>query len=167
MKHLNSNQLGILGETLFEKYYRSKEGYIVENTTANPEYFSKDIDFFVTDASGNRRSFEVKYDSRVADTGNLYLEIQNIHSSHAQYRGWWLFCEADYLFYGDAQNTKFYVFNVKELREKLKTMEPRTTYCRDYCGQPESEGQLVKLSDIKDIIITTIDVGGFINENNR
>lgn len=160
MKHLNSNQLGNLGETLFEKYYKSKEGYIVENTTANPEYFSKDIDFFVTNPSGHRKSFEVKYDSRVAYTGNLYLEIWNKHSSHAQYRGWWLFCEADFLFYGDAQNSKFYVFDVKELREKLGTINTRITYCRDCYGQPESKGQLVKLSDIKDII-KIVDVGGF------
>ena len=56
---------GKLGEQIFS--YRMKEaGFIVENVSGNPEYWTKDIDFFCTNPSTNgRRSFEVKWDARI------------------------------------------------------------------------------------------------------
>jgi hypothetical protein len=56
-------------------------GYIVEDVTAAPFYWDKDIDFIITStATGITKSFEVKTDSRIANTGNLYLELESINS---------------------------------------------------------------------------------------
>ncbi len=69
--------------------------------SGNPDYWYKDIDCFCTSPrTGATKSFEVKWDSRINTTGNLYLELTNVHSKGG--RGWFSFCEADYLAYGDA-----------------------------------------------------------------
>jgi hypothetical protein len=53
----------------------------VEDVSMNPAYWYKDIDFFVTSSTtGERKSFEVKWDSCISRTGNLYLELTNVHS---------------------------------------------------------------------------------------
>lgn len=75
--------------------------YEVNDVSNNPDYWYKDIDFIVTSpTSGLTKAFECKWDSRINQTGNLYLELTNVHSKGG--RGWFDFCEADYLAYGDA-----------------------------------------------------------------
>ena len=89
----------------------SCRNYKVNNVTRNPHYWYKDIDFIITSrASGLTKSFEVKWDTRVAATGNLYIETT---SRFGDGRGWWEFCEADYLAYGDAVNEIFYIIPVE------------------------------------------------------
>ena len=41
--------------------------------TKSPEYFDKDIDFQVK-YDGLWHSIEVKWDSRIAETGNMFIE---------------------------------------------------------------------------------------------
>jgi hypothetical protein len=86
-------------------------GYTVENVSGNPIYWEKDIDFFCTSpTTGAVRSFEVKWDARLHQTGNLYLELSNVHSKGG--KGWFRFCEADYLAYGDALTKVFYIIDM-------------------------------------------------------
>ena len=119
--------------------------YAVQDVSGDPNYWYKDIDFIVTSPTSNlTRTFEVKYDSRIHSTGNLYLELTNIHSRGG--KGWFEFCEADYLVYGDAINNIFYVIPVQELREKVKMLPARSARC----GY-DSTGLLVSLADIADI----------------
>jgi hypothetical protein len=55
--------------------------YTVVDVSGNPAYFDKDIDFIITSAtSGLTKTFEVKWDSCINRTGNLYLELTNINS---------------------------------------------------------------------------------------
>ena len=55
--------------------------YKVEDVSGNEEYWNKDIDFIITSSTtGTIKTFEVKWDSKINKTGNLYLEIANIHS---------------------------------------------------------------------------------------
>ncbi len=68
------------GEQLFAAIMRRK-GYSVEDTTNNPYYWSKDIDFIATSPTTNKiKSFEVKTDWYINRTGNLFLEIVNVNS---------------------------------------------------------------------------------------
>lgn len=91
-------------------------GYQVTDVTDKPQYWYKDIDFFVTNPYTERTfSFEVKWDRRLADTHNLYLEVENPRSKDGA--GWFSFCEADYLAYGDANNNCFYIIPMAELKE--------------------------------------------------
>ena len=120
-------------------------GYEVLDVSGNPEYWDKDIDFVITSpTTGKVKTFEVKWDSRINSTGNLYLERSSINSKGG--KGWFEFCEADYLAYGDAVSGQFYMIGMQELREAADKLP----YRRACCGY-ESEGQLVSLKDITDI----------------
>ena len=55
---------GRQGELLFSRRMRDA-GYIVEDVSGNSDYWYKDIDFIVTSPSGNTRTFEVKWDTRI------------------------------------------------------------------------------------------------------
>lgn len=136
---------GKLGEYLFQQKMIAN-GYTIKDVSGNSEYWTKDIDFFATSPfTGVTKSFEVKFDSRIHQTGNLYLELSNIHSKGG--RGWFNFCQADYLAYGDAQTRTFYIIPMNELKEKIKSLPKRTASCGS-----DSTGLLVKLNDIQDII---------------
>lgn len=135
---------GRQGEQMFQQIMKDR-GYAVEDVSGNQEYWDKDIDFIITSStSGQVKTFEVKWDSRINKTGNLYLEIANIHSKGS--RGWFEFCQADYLAYGDAANGTFYIISLLELREKVKRLPKRQANC----GY-DSIGLLVSLKDITDI----------------
>ena len=55
--------------------------YKVEDVSGNPEYWPQDIDFIITSpTTGNVKTFEVKYDSKINKTGNLYLELTSKNS---------------------------------------------------------------------------------------
>lgn len=135
---------GKQGENLFKQIMESR-GYTVEDVSGNKEYWDKDIDFIITSpTTGSVKTFEVKYDFRINKTGNLYLEIANIHSKGG--KGWYEFCQADYLAYGDAANGTFYIVPLLELRERVNKLHPRQVNCGF-----DSVGLLVSLSDISGI----------------
>jgi hypothetical protein len=60
--------------------------------------------------------------------------------------GWFEYCKADYLAYGDAANRIFYIIPLLELKQRAK--EVRYRECR--CGW-SSIGQIISLDEIKDI----------------
>lgn len=94
-------------------------GYALTDVSGNPEYWSKDIDFLAkSPRTGLTKSFEIKFDSRINQTGNLYLELTNVHSKGG--RGWFNFCEADYLAYGDAAAGFFYIIPLAALKERVE-----------------------------------------------
>ena len=138
---------GKYGENLFQEIMKGR-GYEVQNVSGDPQYWYKDIDFIVTSStSGLTKTFEVKWDSCINRTGNLYLELTNIHSKEG--KGWFEFCQADYLAYGDARTQTFYIIPLLELREKVKMLPARSARC----GY-DSTGLLVSLKDIADITQT-------------
>jgi hypothetical protein len=56
-------------------------GYTVEDVSGNSEYWDKDIDFIITSPyTGAIKTFEVKFDSRINKTGNLFLETASAYS---------------------------------------------------------------------------------------
>lgn len=135
---------GKQGELLFQQIMEQK-GYKVVDVSGNPQYWDKDIDFIVTSpTSGEVKTFEVKWDYRINKTGNLYLEVANSHSKDAQ--GWYNFCEADFVAYGDAHSRTFYIFPLLELKEKVNKLH------KNYgqCGK-DSIGLLICLKDVEDI----------------
>lgn len=135
---------GKQGEQLFQQAMQNK-GYVVEDVSNDPSYWNKDIDFIITSpTTGLTKTFEVKYDSKLNKTGNLYLELANAHSQNGD--GWFEFCQADYVAYGDAITNTFYIIPLLELREKVKHMPKRIAQCGN-----DSIGQLVSLKQISDI----------------
>ena len=105
------------GESEVKEYLRAA-GYIVEDVSDNPQYWDKDIDLIVTNPSTNKRvSIEVKYDTRIYRTKNFFIEVANIRSKEG--KGWFHFCEADYIYYLDAQNMYVYIFKFTELEDYI------------------------------------------------
>ena len=146
-----SSNNGKQGERLFKEGMMA-QGYTVVDVSNDPNYWDKDIDFIITSpTSGLTKTFEVKWDSRIGTTGNLYLELTNINSKQWKGEGWWPHCQADFLVYGDAQNNQFHIVPMERLRERVEQLPFR----RAQCGY-ESTGQLISLKDIKDIAITIL-----------
>ena len=138
---------GRQGELIFQQRMQEK-GYQVQDVSANEQYFGKDIDFLITSpTSGLTKSFEVKYDTKINSSGNLYLEFVNKNSEGC--RGWFEFCQADYLAYGNAKTNTFLVIPMQELRERVKKLPQRIAFCGN-----DSAGYLVHISQIKDLIQT-------------
>lgn len=138
---------GKYGERLFQQTMKNRN-YIVEDVSGNPDYQYKDIDFIITSSTtGLTKTFEVKWDSKIHKTGNLYLELSNIHSKQWNGEGWWKHCEADYIVYGDSVKRKFYIIPLLELKERVE-QSPKT-YAQCGC---DSIGLLVNLDSIKDIV---------------
>ena len=78
------------GEKLFRERM-SAQGYTVQDVSNNSNYWEKDIDFLVTSPTSKlTKSIEVKWDSKINTTGNLYLETFSINSKG--YKGWYEFC---------------------------------------------------------------------------
>lgn len=139
---------GKLGEQLFAQYMCA-QGYIVNDVSKDQSYFDKDIDFFCANPStGNTKSFEVKWDERIGQTNNLFLEMRNPRSKQWNGQGWWLHCQADFLVYGDAQNRIFYIFPLLELRQRVKNLSLRYKTTNDY-----SEGYLLPLDKVRDLAV--------------
>ncbi len=135
---------GKQGEKLFQQAMQNK-GYTVVDVSNNPSYWNKDIDFIITSPyTKQTKSFEVKFDSKLNKTGNLYLELVNVNSQNGD--GWFEFCQADYLAYGDAITNTFYIIPLLELREKVQHMPKQIAQCGN-----DSIGQLVSLKSISDI----------------
>lgn len=137
---------GKTGEKLLKQQCESK-GWIVKDVSNNPSYWYRDIDFIIENPQNKHViNVECKWDTRINQTGNLYLQVSNIHSKNGN--GWFNFCEADYLAYGDAVTHRFYMIKLDALRKRLRTMNPN----KAYCGGCESVGLLVNLKDIADIV---------------
>ena len=135
---------GRAGELLFKEIMQAR-AYQVEDVSNNPDYWHKDIDFVITSpTTGAVKTFEVKWDSCINSTGNLYLELTNIHSRGG--KGWFNFCQADYLAYGDAVNKVFYIIPFADLKERVAQMQCRVARCG-----ADSTGKLVQLDKIADI----------------
>ena len=123
---------------------------MVEDVSNNPSYWSKDIDFVITSpTTGLVKTFEVKWDSKISKTGNLYLELVNRNS--AGLLGWYEFCQADFLVYGDAERRIFYIFNLEDLRQVVKKKPKEVATC----GR-DSVGYLVSLKSLKGLYTTII-----------
>lgn len=141
-----SRNKGKKGEALFRQIMQNK-GYIVDDVSNDSSFWDKDIDFIVKSPyTGDVKSFEVKYDYCINRTGNLYLELTSIYSKGG--KGWFQFCEADVLAYGDAQTDTFYMIDMQQLRDRVS----QHYYTVGSCGGGESTGLLVPLKDLEDII---------------
>lgn len=135
------------GEFELKKHFR-KLGYRVDDVSNNPAYWSKDVDLILED----NIDIEVKWDQLIATTGNMFIEtVSNIESNKD---GWYKFCEADFLFYGDAENKLYYVFRFSELKEWVEAHkeEYKVATAADYGRdgiKKYSKGYLVPVESVK------------------
>lgn len=99
------------------KQYLKGNGFKVIDVSGNSAYWHKDIDLIATDASGITKTIEIKWDNRICQTGNLYIEYYNDCSK--EHKGWINFTQADILAYGDSYNSVFYLFKMDDIKEYI------------------------------------------------
>lgn len=141
--------------------YLQANGWIVEDVTQNQDYWDKDIDF-VAHSGDTRLTIEVKWDSRIAQTGNMFIEtITDLDRSKG---GWFSFCMADYIYYGDSINQLFYVFKTQDLRNFVSSHMMEERKAADYNTRggvkKVSQGMLVPIKEFSqsyDVQIVILD----------
>ena len=138
--------IGKEGENSLANILRA-QGIDVRDVSGEKEYWAQDIDFIISNGV-KQKTVEVKNDTRIHKTGNMYIETANPRSAGGH--GWFLFCQADYLAYGDAINHCFYFFRLTELREYV---EANRGWLKEVSTFDGSRGFLVGLKDVEDLII--------------
>lgn len=123
-------------------------GYSVQDVSLNPQYYFKGDLLATSPATGATKIFEVKWDTRIHKTNNLYLELSNANSKAKDGLGWFKWCEADFLAYGDAITKQFYIIDLKALKQRAKEVP----YITRACGC-DSVGQIISLKQIDDLIL--------------
>ena len=107
------------GEYEVKKFLRGR-GFQVEDVSDNPVYWAKDIDLIATNPStGRSAAIEIKLDGRISDTGNFFIEFENPRSKNS--KGWFNFCEADFIYYIDETSLLTYIIKFDELRRFIAT----------------------------------------------
>ena len=97
---------GTEGEELLKNYLIKKKGCQIINRADDPEYRAKDIDFEYSIDGKSWCSVEVKSDKRMANTGNIVVEVAMYRKS-GKVNGWLYYCEADILCFIDMINYNF------------------------------------------------------------
>ena len=141
------------------KTYLREQGHKVQDVSNNPDYWKKDIDLIVDDT----HTVEVKWDSKLYDTGNLFVET--LSDTEYKRAGWFKFCEADTLAYGDAVNKYFYLFDFEALKEHIEAHKGdyKTVVAADYGKdgiKKFSEGYLVPIDTLSGLY-NTLDLWGY------
>ena len=110
-------------------------GHTVEDLRDNAEARSKDIDFRVFNKnSSTMTTLEVKTDERSEETGNLFIEYSNTNNRSHNYKGWYYYCEAEYIAFIQEHNHKAHIVLMEELRENIKKTGYRTASSYNACG---------------------------------
>lgn len=142
---------GKKGEMAAQQYLLSR-GWEVKDLTNCDSFYTKDIDFLIS--KGRERHYiEVKWDSRIHQTGNMFIETTT--DLEANKDGWFEFCQAEFIFYGDARNQLFYVFRLEDLKEYIRQdishLESRKAADYNAQGQVKkvSQGLIVPIEDFR------------------
>lgn len=163
----STSSKGRLAEELFSKFLRYK-GFTVVDRRLDDVYMKKDIDFEVKNGSKFLYSVEVKGDTRMAKTQNIFVEESMMRQSGRR-NGWLYYCEADYLCFMDLNNYIFYLIKWPELKERiLRGFWPLSSF-NNKIDKCEGYGYKVPVRDLfKMNLLQCVDriyFGGRSNEN--
>lgn len=137
------------GEYEVKKFLRGR-GIQVKDVSDNPVYWAKDIDLIATNPiTGKSAAIEIKLDGRINDTGNFFIEFENPRSENS--KGWFNFCEADFLYYIDETSLLTYIIKFDELRRFIATHKRNLAIKSTFDG---SIGYIVPLAAMP--VFTTI-----------
>lgn len=97
--------------------YLVSQGWKVKDLTQCEAFFSKDIDFLIIRGQ-EQHYIEVKWDNWIHQTGNMFIETTTDLDFNKD--GWFKFCRAEFIFYGDARNELFYVYRLDDLKAYIQ-----------------------------------------------
>ena len=138
------NAKGKVGEALVSQYLINK-GWDVEDTSSNPDYFKKDIDFLVS-KNGLDMAIEVKTEAKMNETGNMFIE-DKISYSYGSKPGWRHYCEADYMWHVNPKTQIAFVYKAKDMAELIDSYVFKYRSCND--GFKMVYGYLVPIEKYK------------------
>lgn len=125
MCYVEDKKNGNKGEGLILNWLKKQKSIIdIKDVTNNSKYFNKDIDFIFTLKNGKVVTCDVKYDSSIVKTGNIFLET--IKNNRTMVDGWFITSEADFIFivFGGPDD-RFLTLPLKEARDYFKINKNR------------------------------------------
>ena len=134
------------GESLL-KQYMIKKGFQIIDRSNDPAYQAKDIDFEFSRDGKHWSSVEVKSDYRMAQTGNIVVEVA-MYRKKGKSKGWLYYCEADYLCFIDMQSYNFYFFDWEGLQREVLNGRWKFTIFDN--GTDNCDGEVCKIP-LKDL----------------
>ena len=105
-----------MGEAL-AKQWLEKQGWKCFDISNIETTWKADIDLLAV-KEDTARLIEVKYDNRIFDTGNMYIEL--ITDKHRNRKGWIYTTASNYIMYGDAVRNIFYIMRTTDLLDYLE-----------------------------------------------
>lgn len=139
------NETGFRGERRIKKFFE-ENSYEVEDLTKNSQFFYQG-DFKVTNPiSQKSRIYEVKTDSCIARTGNMFVEQWDGAKG-----GWFEYLPNDtWLLYYDFNNNIAYQMEMRELRNFIELEKGRLhrAQCSKDGKHHTSRGFLVPIADL-------------------
>lgn len=140
-------------------------GAQIEDVSANPTYWAQDVDMLAR-KDDKELKIEVKWDQMVSRYGNIFLEtFSNLEKGES---GWFIYSQADILWYGDSVNKLFYLYKLEDLRQYLDTREP--LYIKKHTKQchkdknKTSEGLCIPVNELAHLCIAVIDINEALKE---
>jgi len=116
MAFKRDKQMGDTGEALAYEWLAARELVAcVEDVSKDPHYQKKDIDFIVNLTTGNQLKVDVKYDTRIDQTGHVFIEL--ISNNTRWSPGNFLYSEADLFLYIFAKSEQVLILPLKETRD--------------------------------------------------
>lgn len=152
------DDFSVIGEPVHPGEYELKwalreHGYKVKDVSMDPQYWHEDVDLIATNIFTDAvTKIEVKWDKRLAETGNFFIEINNPKGECG--KGWFKICQADILAYGDAINKIFYMIEFPKLKEYINENESSLEMRRTWDG---SEGYVLPVGAVA-AFTTTFDL---------
>lgn len=111
------------------------QGQNVIDMSDDLEYRRKDIDFLViTKNKKEERTLEVKSDYKSQYTENFFVEYQNYNNKKRDYKGWYYYCQAEYICFVQQENHKAYIVKFEELKQDIKKNRYRSAPSNDTWG---------------------------------
>lgn len=107
--------IGASAEKEVKKHLETR-GHIITDVSHDKSYQSVDIDFVMRSPQGQTATLEVKHDSKLKKTGNIFIEWA-FDRKTGLYKGWGQKCEADYICFYDADIRTGYIFDWYKLKQ--------------------------------------------------
>lgn len=120
--------------------------WLVKDVEDSKYFQSIDVDLVVDDC----KYVEVKYDTRMRQTGNLFIE--NISCCEVMSKGWFQKTRADQIYYIEAKKNEYdvcHIFNMDELRDYVQNEKPIAKRIYDYQDRKWKEAYLVSIDKVK------------------
>lgn len=120
----NDVRRGKVGETLFANAYAAA-GNKVEDVSDNIDYRRRDIDFIVSNKSGQKTTIEIKTEEASEYTGNVFIEYYNTNNVKRGLDGWFKYCEAEYIGFVQPHNKRVFIVSLDDLKKNIENNKYR------------------------------------------